>query len=176
MSRMSRSAKARVGGPDPRRQVLDHVALDVGLGEAARDVDRAHLAERLAQAEDLLHQDRVLVGRDAVLDDRALADRLQEARRQATPQEPVEDAEADRGLAAVLPGRGEVDMAHRAAAAGQLRLAVLRSMSWIASRSRPSVSASTASGSRYGPSRSMMSATRLRKTLASATKNCGSLL
>ena len=54
-----------VGGPDARRQVLDDVALDVGLGEAARDVDRAHLAERLAQAEDLLHQDRVLVGRDA---------------------------------------------------------------------------------------------------------------
>ena len=103
----------RVGGPDPRREVLDDVALDVGLGEAARDVDRAHLAERLAQVEDLLHQHRVLVGRDAVLDDRALADRLQEARRQATPQEPVEDAEADRGLAAVLPGRGQVDMSHR---------------------------------------------------------------
>ena len=80
MSRMSRSAERGVGGPDPRRQVLDDLALDVGLGEAARDVDRAHLAERLGQAEDLLHQDRVLVGRDAVLDDRALADRLEEAR------------------------------------------------------------------------------------------------
>ena len=166
-----------VGRPDARRQVLDDVALDVGLGEAARDVDRAHLAERLAQAEDLLHEDRVLVGRDAVLDDRALPDRLQEARRQAAPQEPVEDAEADRGLAPVLPGRGEVDVAHRRRRGSQLRArAVLRSMSWIASRSRPSVSASTASGSRYGPRRSMMSATRLRKTLASATKNCGSLL
>ena len=52
-----------MGGPDPRRQVLDDLALDVGLGEAARDVDRAHLLQRLAQAEDLLHQHRVLVGR-----------------------------------------------------------------------------------------------------------------
>ena len=41
-----------VGGPDPRRQVLDDLALDVRLGEPARDVDRAHLAERLGQAED----------------------------------------------------------------------------------------------------------------------------
>jgi hypothetical protein len=38
------------------------------------------------------------------------------------------------------------------------------------------VSASTASVSRYGPSRSMMSVTSPMKTLASATKNCGSLL
>ena len=38
-----------VGGPDPRRQVLDDLALDVGLGEAARDVDRAHL-RRAARA------------------------------------------------------------------------------------------------------------------------------
>ena len=175
--------EGRVGGPDPGRQVLDEAAVDVRLGEAARDVDRAHLGERLGQAEDVAHQDGVLVGRDAVLDHRALADRLHEPGRQAAPQEPVEDAEADRGLAPVLAGGGEVDVpqAHRPLGArrhrpGQLRLAVLRSISWIASRSRASVSASTASGSRYGPRRSMMSATRPRKTLASATKNCGSLL
>ena len=58
----------------------------------------------------------------------------------------------------------------------QGRLAVLRSIRATASRSRDSVSASTASGSRYGPSRSMMSVTRPRNTLASAWKNCGSLL
>ena len=81
-----------VRGPDPGRQVLDDLALDVRLGEAARDVDRAHLLQRLGQAEDLLHEDGVLVGRDTVLDDRPLADGLQERRRQAAPLEPVEDA------------------------------------------------------------------------------------
>ena len=159
-------------------------------------MDRAHLGEWLVQPEDLLHQDGVLVGRDAILDDRPLADRLQEAGGQAATLEAVEDTEADRGLAPVLPGRGEIDMPHpvifdrserrgdapraivariRDASTGslpaigtraprpvaelrdaigpriQLRLAVLRSMSWIASRRRASVSASTASGSRYGP-------------------------
>jgi hypothetical protein len=105
--------ECRVRRPDARRQVRHDVALDVGLGEAARDVDRAHLLERFAQVEDVLHQDRVLVGGDAILDDRALADRLQEARRQPSPLEAVEDAEADRGLAPVLPGGREVDVAHR---------------------------------------------------------------
>ena len=156
MSRMSRLREGPVGDPDAGRQVLHDLALDVGLGEPARDVDRAHLAERFGQPEDLLHEDRVLVGRDAVLDDRPLADRLQEAGRQAAPLEAVEDAQADRGLAPVLPGRGEVDMTHpappvdrqrapRSEASSathrpriQLRLAVLRSMSWIASRSRAS--------------------------------------
>ena len=171
-----------VGVADPLRQVLDDLALDVGLGEPARDVDRAHPRERLGQAEDALHEDGVLVGRDAVLDDRPLADRLHEPGRQAAPPEAVEDAEADRGLAAVLAGRGEVDVAHvsgrrRVAGDGrQPRVAVLRSIWATASRRRDSVSASTASGSRYGPRRSMMSATSPRKTLASATKNCGSLL
>ena len=70
--------------------------------------------ERVGQVEDALHEDRVLVGRDAVLDDRALADRLDEAGREAAPLEAVEHAEADGGLAAVLPGRGEVDVAHQA--------------------------------------------------------------
>ena len=151
MSRMSRSRRRRRG---PRRMRAGRssttCALDVGLGEPARDVDRAHLPERLAQAEDVLHEDRVLVGRDAVLDDRALADRLQEPGRQPAPLEAVEDAEADRGLAPVLPGRGQVDVAHPAPspvdrdatlrgpsaelrdAIGpriQVRLAVLRSMS-----------------------------------------------
>ena len=104
----------RVGGPDARRQVLDDLAFDVRLGEPARDVDRAHLGQRLVQAEHVTHQDRVLVGRDPVLDDRPLADRLQERGGQAAALESVEDAQADRGLAAVLPGRGQVDMAHEA--------------------------------------------------------------
>ena len=50
MSRMSWSREGRVGGADPGRQVLDDLALDVRLGEAARDVDRAHLTERLGAA------------------------------------------------------------------------------------------------------------------------------
>ena len=170
---MSFAAERRVGRPDARRQVLHEPAFDEALGEAARDVDRAHLGQRLGQVEDVAHQDGVLVGGYAVLDQRALADGLHEPGRQAAAPEAVEDAEADGRLAPVLARGGEVDVAHRA---GQLRLAVLRSISWIASRRRPSVSASTASGSRYGPSRSMMSATRPRKTLASAMKNCGSLL
>jgi len=63
-----------------------------------------------------------------------------------------------------------------AAAAAHPRGVVFRSTSAIASLRRAMVSGSTASGSRYGPSRSSTSLTRPRKTLASATKNCGSLL
>ena len=63
-----------------------------------------------------------------------------------------------------------------AAAAAHPRGVVFRSTSAIASLRRAMVSGSTASGSRYGPSRSRTSLTRPRKTLASATKNCGSLL
>ncbi len=171
-----------VGLADARRQVVDDLAIDERLGEAARDVDRAHPAERLGQAEDGLHEHRVLVGRDAVLDDRALADGLAEAGRQAASLEAVHDPQADRRLAPVLAGRGEVQVAHQAAGARRRRRArqpcapVLRSTSEIASRSRATDSASTASGSRYGPRRSRMSVTRPRKTLASAMKNCGSLL
>jgi len=62
------------------------------------------------------------------------------------------------------------------AAAAHPRGVVFRSTSAIASLRRVMVSGSTASGSRYGPSRSSTSLTRPRKTLASATKNCGSLL
>ena len=74
------SRERRVGRPDPLAEVLDDPALDVGLGEAARDVDRAHLPERLGEVEDALHEDRVLVGGHAVLDDRPLPDRLDERR------------------------------------------------------------------------------------------------
>ena len=65
-------------GPDARAEVLDDLAVDERLGEPARDVDRAHLAERLGEVEHAAHEDRVLVGRDAVLDDGPLADRLHE--------------------------------------------------------------------------------------------------
>ena len=169
------TGEAGMRGPDAGRQVLDDAALDVVAREAAWDVDRAHPVERFGQPEHAAHEDRVLVGRDAVLDDRPLADRLDEPDGEASLLESVEDAEADRRLAAVLPRGGEVDVPH----GGRRRYprgAVLRSISWSASRRRAIVSASTASGSRYGPRRSMMSATSPRKTLASATKNCGSLL
>ena len=161
-----------VGRQDAARKVLDHLAIDVALGEASRDVDRAHLLERLGKVEDALHEDGVLIGRNAILDHGALADRLDEPGRQSPPQEPVHDPEAERGLAAVLAGRGEVYVAQ-----GRYPcVPVLRSTRPSASRSRATVSASTASGSRYGPSRSRMSVTSPKKTLASATKNCGSLL
>jgi hypothetical protein len=104
----------RVGGPDAGRQVLHDLALDVGLGEAPWDVDRAHLLERLLQVEDLPDEDRVLVGRDAVLDERPLADRLEEPAREAAPPEPVHDPQADRGLAPVLACRRQVDVPHPA--------------------------------------------------------------
>ena len=103
----------RVGVADPLRQVLHDPALDVGLGEPARDVDRAHPRDRLGEVEHALHEDGVLVGRHAFLDDRPLPDRLHESGRQPTAFEAVHDPEADRGLAPVLAGRGEVDVAHR---------------------------------------------------------------
>ena len=75
-------------------------------------------------------------------------------------QEAVEDAEADRGLAAVLAGRGEVELAHRRRAAvgvparriSRAARSVLRSIERDARRAGgATVSASTASDSRYGP-------------------------
>ena len=101
-----------------------------------------------------LHQDGVLVGRLAVVDHRPLADRLDEPRRAAAPAEPVDEPQRGRGLAAVLPGRGEVQLAHRRSSgqrAAGVGGVVLRSMSWTASRRRVSDSSSTLSGSRYGP-------------------------
>ena len=55
-----------VGVPNPGAQVLHDLARDVGLGEAARDVDRAHVRVGLGQVEDGPHEDGVLVGRDAL--------------------------------------------------------------------------------------------------------------
>ena len=49
----------RMRRADSGGQVFDHLAVDVGLGEAALDVDRAHLRERLRQPEQGLHQHRV---------------------------------------------------------------------------------------------------------------------
>ena len=109
----------RMGGHDPAGQVLDDLAIDVALREPARDVDRAHLPQRLGEVEHGLHQDGVLVRRDAFLDDRALPDRLDEPGRQATALEAVHDPEAERGLATVLAGRGEVDVAHRSGDLGR---------------------------------------------------------
>ena len=101
-----------MGRPDSGAEVLDDLAVDVRLGEAARDVDRAHDGHRIGQAEDVAHEHCVLVGRDPVLDDRALADRLHEPGVEAAPQEAVEEADAGGGLAPVLAGGGEVDLAH----------------------------------------------------------------
>ena len=116
-----------MGRPDARAEVLDDVAVDVGLGEPARDVDRAHHRHRVGQPEDLAHEDRVLVGRHAVLDDRPLADRLHEPGVEPAAEEPVEQPEAGGGLAAVLARRREIDLAHRAPVR---RGSCLRSMSW----------------------------------------------
>src|SRR5206468_4408728 len=138
------------------------------------------------QVEHIAHEDGVLVGRHAVLDDRPLPDGLQERGREATREAAVEKAETDGRLATVHARRREVDLAHRSPApAGsgwlrggersrQVRAVVLRSICWTASLRRETVSVSTPSGSRYGERRSMTSATRPRKTEASATKNCGS--
>ena len=144
-------------GHDPGAEVLDHLARDVRLGEPARDVDRAHHRVRLRQVEDRAHEDGVLVGGVAVVDHGALADGLDEPGVEAAPPEPVDEPQRGGRLAAVLPGRGEVELAHGRGAAGQPREAVLRSTSWTASRRRVRDSSSTPSGSRYGPRRSRMS-------------------
>ena len=118
--------EGRVRVADARAQVLDDLARDVRLREPARDVDRAHRRELVGQAEDHLHEDGVLVGGDPVLDDGPLADGLHEAWRQALPEEAVEAAERGRGLAAVLAGRGEVDLPHRAGTLNDLPALALR--------------------------------------------------
>ena len=102
-----------MGVQDPLRQVRHHTTFDVGLGEPPWDVDRTHPGDGLAEVEDALHEDGVLVGRDAFLDDGSLADRLHESRGQSSTLEAVHHAQADRGLAAVLTGRGEIDVTHR---------------------------------------------------------------
>ena len=101
-----------VGGEDPAAEVLDDLARDVRLGEPARDVDRAHHRVRLGEVEDRAHEDGVLVGGLAVVDDGPLADRLDEPGVQPAAAEPVDEPERGRRLAAVLPGRGEVELAH----------------------------------------------------------------
>ena len=63
---------ARRGPPRPRP--------DERLGEAARDVDRAHHRVGVGQAERRAHEDGVLVGRRAAHEGVALADGLDEAR------------------------------------------------------------------------------------------------
>ena len=103
----------RVRLADPARQVGRHPSLDVGPGEAARDVHRAHLVELVGQIEGRLHQDGVLVGRRPVDDRVALADRLDEAGPVAARHDRGEKTERDRRLAAVHAGGGEVELAHR---------------------------------------------------------------
>ena len=64
---------------DLRAEVLDDLAGDVRLREAARDVDRAHdRSTARGRPNVVAHQDGVLVGRLAVVDDGPLADRLHE--------------------------------------------------------------------------------------------------
>ena len=69
--------------------------------------------ERVGQPEHVAHQDRVLVGRDAVDDRVALADRLDEAGLEAAVEERREQPERERGLAAVHARGREVELAHR---------------------------------------------------------------
>jgi hypothetical protein len=106
-------AVGAMGRPDPRPEVLDDLAGDVRLREAPGDVDRAHHSVGLGQPERLLHEDRVLVGRLAVLDHGPLANGLEEPGPQAFPDEPVEQPERRSGLTAVLAGCREVELAHR---------------------------------------------------------------
>ena len=100
------------GGDDPRPEVLDDLARDVLLREPARDVDRAHRPVVGREVERLVHEDGVLVGGLAVVDDRPLADGLHERGPQARPLEPVEQAERGGRLAAVLARGREVELAH----------------------------------------------------------------
>ena len=102
-----------MGGSDPTGQIVDDPALDVRPGEAPGNVDRAHERERLLESEDALHEDGVLVGWYAVLDDVPLPDGLDEAGVEAPPPEAVEDPEGHGRLAPVLASGGEVDLAHR---------------------------------------------------------------
>ena len=103
----------RVSGRlDPGAQVVHDLALDVRLGEAPRNVHRTHHRHRVGQSEHGPHEHGVLVRRDTILDDGALADRLHEAGIEPAPSEQVEQAQAGRCLAPVLAGRGEVDLAH----------------------------------------------------------------
>jgi hypothetical protein len=98
--------------PDTAREVGRDLAPDVRLGEPARDVDRAHVAESVGQAEGRLHQDRVLVGRLAVDDRVALADRLRKTDVVTTILERGHEPQRDRRLAAVHARRGEVQLPH----------------------------------------------------------------
>ena len=92
-------AERVTGRDDPRAEVLDDLARDVLLREPARDVDRAHRGVHRRQVEHLVHEDRVLVGRLAVVDDRPLAHRLHERRAVVGLEEAVERPRA----AVVLP-------------------------------------------------------------------------
>ena len=85
-----------VRGEDPAAEVLDDLARDVRLGEPARDVDRAHHRVRLGQVEDRAHEDGVLVGGLAVVDDGPLADGLDEPRVEPAAAEPVDEPERGR--------------------------------------------------------------------------------
>ena len=173
-----------VGVHDPGAQVLHHLARDVGLGEAPRDVDRAHRRHRLAKVVDGLHEDRVLVGGDPRLVDHGpLSHGLHERRFAGPPPGRGPGAPATSsscpGSDRSRRGRGGASGRREGCggdAGGAQRGVVFRSTRASASLRRPIVSGSTLSGSRYGPRRSRMSPTRPRKTPASATKNWGSLL
>lgn len=117
----------------------------------------------------------VLGGRERTREDRECDQR---ERREEDEREAAVPPRHSRGRRRRGPGArsSSTPRGALAAAAAHPRGVVFRSTSAIASLRRAMVSGSTASGSRYGPSRSSTSLTRPRKTLASATKNCGSLL
>jgi hypothetical protein len=110
-----------VSRPELRPQVLHDIARDVRLREAARDVDGAHHRVRLGQAERLLHEDGVLVGRLAIFDHRPLTDRLEEPGPEPTADEAIEQPQRGRGLAPVLSGGGEVQLPHGKSVAAAVR-------------------------------------------------------
>ena len=68
--------------------------------------------ERVRQAEDVAHEDRVLVGRDVTDERVTLADRLDESGLEAAVHERREQPERERRLAAVHAGGREVDLSH----------------------------------------------------------------
>ena len=162
---------ALVGGGHLRAKVVADAPIDVVGREVARQGDRAHVVERVGEVEDLLHQDRVLVGTDPLHEQRPLADGLHEAQRVTRVAERGDQPKARGRLAAVLARGGQED------AARHPRAAVLRRpTSSTASRSRVTRSRVQHVRREVLPSRSIMSAAMASSTSASAMKNCGSLL
>ncbi len=93
-------------------EILHDLAADEGLGEATRDVHRAHVLERRVQPEEVAHEDGVLVGGHLLDQGVALTDRLGEGGRVAAVDQLGEQTEGERRLAVIAAGGREIDLAH----------------------------------------------------------------